>query len=55
MPKYAIHYKKLLTLKAPVTTADDGIHKYFVHCVSEKIRIHMKIQALFSSKIKVKS
>ena len=46
----------------PITTAADDIHKYFFHCFSEKIRldvsskssarqrIHMKNQALFSSK-----
>ena len=51
------------TLKAPITTAADDIHKYF-HCFSEKIRlgvssessarqrIHMKNQALFFSKDK---
>ena len=51
-----------LTLKAPIATAADGIHKYF----SEKIRlnvssessirqrIHIKYQALFSSKDKIK-
>ena len=55
-----------LTLKAPITTAADDIHKYFFHCFSEKIRfdvssessarqrIHMKNQALFSSKDKSK-
>ena len=55
-----------LTLKAPITTARDDIHKYFFHCFSEKIRldvssdssvrqwIHMKNQALFSSKDKSK-
>ena len=55
----------ILTLKAPITTAADNIHKYF-HCFAEKIRlyvssepsarqrIHMKIQALFSSKEKSK-
>ena len=49
----------LITLKAPITTAADDIHKYFF---SEKIRldvssessarqrIHMKNQVLFSSK-----
>ena len=48
----------MLTLKAPITTAADDIHKYF-YCFSEKIRlyvssessarqrIHMKNQALF--------
>ena len=52
-----------LTLKAPITTPADDIHKYF-HCFSENIRldvssefsakqsIHMKHQALFSSKDK---
>ena len=47
-------------------TAADDTHKYFFHCFSEKIRldiscessarqrIHMKLQALSSSKIKVK-
>ena len=59
----------LLTLKAPITTAADDIHKYFFigfHWFSEKIRldvssessarqrIHMKNQALFSSKDKSK-
>ena len=55
-----------LTLKALITTAADDIHKYFFHCFSEKIRlevssessarqrIHMKNQALFSSKDKSK-
>ena len=53
----------VLTLKAPITTAADDIHK---NCFSEKIRldvssessarqrIHMKTQALFSSKDKSK-
>ena len=56
----------LLTLKAPVTTAADDIHKYFFIVFSEKIRldvlsessamqrIHMKNQALFSLKDKSK-
>ena len=56
-----------LTLKAPITTAADDICKYFFNCFSEKIRldvssessgrqrIHMKNQALFSSKIKMPS
>ena len=51
-----------LTLEAPIITAADDIHKYFFHCLSEKIRldvssessarqrIHMKNQALFSLK-----
>ena len=56
------HTKKYkLTLKASNITAADNIHKYF-HCLSENIRldvssessarqrIHMKNQALFSSK-----
>ena len=55
-----------LTLKAPVTTVADDIHKYFFIVFSEKIRldvsnessarqrIHMKNQALFSSKDKNK-
>ena len=55
-----------LTLKAPITTAADDIHKYFSYCFSEKIRldvssessarqrIHMKNPALFSSKDKSK-
>ena len=49
---------------APIMTAADDILKYFFHCFSEKIRldvssessalqrIHMKNQALFSSKDK---
>ena len=52
----------LSALKEPITTAADDIHKYFFNCFSEKIildvsnessagqRIHMKNQALFSSK-----
>ena len=56
-----------LTLKAPITTAADDIHKYFfIVFFSEKIgldvssessarqRIHKKNQALFSSKDKSK-
>ena len=55
-----------LTLKAPITTAADDIHKYFFIVFSEKIildvlsessarqKIHMKNQALFSSKDKSK-
>ena len=51
-----------LTLKAPITTAADDIHKYFFIVFLEKIRldvssessakqtIHMKNQALFSLK-----
>ena len=53
-----------LILIAPITTAADDIHKYFFHSFSEKIRldvssvssatqrIHMKNQALFTSKEK---
>ena len=56
----------LLTLKAPITTAADDIHKYFFVVFSEKRRldvssessarqsIYMKNQALFSSKDKIK-
>ena len=56
----------ILTLKVAITTAADNIHKDFFHCFSEKIRldvssessarqrIHMKNQALFSSKDKSK-
>ena len=58
--------KLKLTLKAPNTTAADDIHKYFFILFSEKIRldvssessagqrIHMKNQALFSWKDKIK-
>ena len=56
-------HNTILTLKAPVATAADNIHKFF-HCFSEKIRpdvssessarqrIRMKNQALFSSREK---
>ena len=56
----------VLTLKAPITTAAYDINKYFFIVFSEKIgldvssessarqRIHMKNQALFSSKNKSK-
>ena len=55
-----------LTLKVPITTVADDIHKYFFIVFSEKIRldvssessarqrIHLKHQALFSSKDKSK-
>ena len=57
-------FQNVLTLKAPITTTADDIHKYFFHCYSEKLRldvssessagqrIHLKNQALFSSKDK---
>ena len=57
--------KRSLTLKVPITTEADN-SKIFFHCFSEKIRfdvssessarqrIHMKNQALFSSKDKSK-
>ena len=56
----------ILTLEAPITTAADDSHKYFFYYFSEKIsldvsgesscrqRIHMKNQALLSSKEKSK-
>ena len=55
----------LLSLKAPITTAADDIHKYF-YCFQEEIRldvssessarqrIHLKHQGLFSSNEKSK-
>ena len=55
-----------VTLKVPVTTAADDIHKFFLNCFPEKIRldvssessarqrIHLNHQALFSSKDKSK-
>ena len=59
------HCPNLLTLKAPVTTAADDIYKYFFIVFGEirldvssessaRQRIHMKNQALFSSKDKSK-
>ena len=56
----------LLALKALITTAADDIHKYFLLVLLRKLdlifssessarqRIHMKNQALFSSKVKSK-
>ena len=56
-----------VTLKAPIMTAADNIHKYVFFVYSEKIRldvssessarqrIHMNNQALFSSKDKSKN
>ena len=56
----------LLTLKAPITTAADDIHKYLFIVFSEKIRldvssessarqrVHLKHQALFYLKDKSK-
>ena len=64
---FLVSFHKTLTLKAPVTTAADDIHKYFFHCFSEKItlyvssessawqRIHMKNKAFFSLKDKSKN
>ena len=61
-----VYFVWTLTLKAPITTAADHLHKHFFYCFSEKIRldisyesfarqrIHMKNQALFSSKDKSK-
>ena len=56
---------RVLTLKAPITTAADDIHKYFSLFFTEnktyvssessaEQRIHMKNQALFYSKGKIK-
>ena len=55
-----------LTLKAPIMTAADDIHKYFFIVFQRKSddvlsessarqRVHMKNQALFLRKIKVKN
>ena len=64
---WVFHYINVLLKSITITTAADDIHKYFFHCFSEKIRldvsnessarhrIHMKHQALFSSKVKVKN
>ena len=58
---------RLLTLKAPITTAADGLSEIFFHCFSEKTRydiscessarqrINLKHHALFSSKDKSKN
>ena len=66
MYDFPLFVAKILNHKAPITTAADDIQKYF-HCFSEKIRldvssessawqrIHIKNQALFSSKDKFKS
>ena len=44
-----------LTLNTPITTAADDIHKHFLHCFLEKIRLDVSVnQALFSSKDKSK-
>ena len=65
-PGTAASAGQCLALRAPIRTAADGIYKYFFLCFSEKIRlvvssessarqrIHMKNQALFSSKDKSK-
>ena len=55
-------YSFLLTPKVPITTAADDIHKYLFIVFQKKLdlmfqvnprqRIHMKNQALFSSKDK---
>ena len=43
---------EVLTLKAPIMTAADDIHKYCFHCFSEKIRLDVSRDS--SAKIKVK-
>ena len=61
------YFELRLTLKAPITTAADDIHKYFFIVFffrkirldvssesSARQRIHMKNQALFSTKDKSK-
>ena len=35
----------ILTLKAPIRTAADDIHKYFFHCFSEKIRLDVSSES----------
>ena len=64
--KHQKHAAFTLTLRAPITTAADDIHKYFSLFFSEKIRldvssessarqrIQLKNEALFSSKDKSK-
>ena len=65
--KCAVTVHNLLTLKAPITTAADDIHKYVFIVFLRKLdlifqvnpllgrqRIHMKNQALFSTKNKSK-
>ena len=46
----------MFTLKAPITTAADDIHKYFFIVFQRKkdLMFHMKNQALFSSNDKSK-
>ena len=62
-----IHFRKCLTLKVPITTAADDSLEHFSFFFPDKImlelscessawqRIHMKHQALFSSKNKSKN
>ena len=45
---------KGLTLKAPITTAADDIHKYFFHCFSEKIRLDVSSESSASQRILMK-
>ena len=52
-------FRSILTLKVPVTTAADDIHRYIFHCFSKKIRLDVSSessasQALISSKDKSK-
>ena len=55
-PPCCIRITEVLTLKAPITTAADDIHKF--HCFSEKIRLGrgftLNIKPYFLQKIKVK-
>ena len=41
---FVVTFHGSLTLKAPITTAADDIHKYF-HCFSEKIRLDISSES----------
>ena len=45
----------LLTLKAPITTAADDIHKCFVHCFSEEIRLDVSSESSARQRIHMKN
>ena len=43
-----------LTIKVPITTAADDIHKYFFHCFSEKIRLDVSSESSARQRIHMK-
>ena len=56
IPSFSVFKIRLLTLKAPITTAADNIHKYivFFHCFSVKIRLNVSSESSARQRIHLK-